>query len=59
MDIFSIDKMISKNVLPPDPYTTDLAEEHYSNCVRKLVDTLCGAYQVSVNYLIAIVFCNR
>ncbi|XP_068990747.1 cilia- and flagella-associated protein 70 [Neodiprion pinetum] len=41
----SIDKMVHSCILPPIPCTSDLAEEQYSNCIRKLVDTLCEAYQ--------------
>ncbi|XP_048505717.1 uncharacterized protein LOC105693995 [Athalia rosae] len=40
-----IDKMLHSYTLSPNPYTSVLAEEHYSNCIKKLVDTLCGAYQ--------------
>ncbi|XP_046590298.1 uncharacterized protein LOC107227112 [Neodiprion lecontei] len=44
-NIYSIDKMVHSCILPPIPCTSDLAEEQYSNCIRKLVDTLCEAYQ--------------
>ncbi|XP_046737939.1 uncharacterized protein LOC124406547 [Diprion similis] len=44
-NIYSIDEMVHSCILPPIPCTSDLAEEQYSNCIRKLVDTLCEAYQ--------------